>query len=39
MARLVLEEKRSRKPALTKSGIYKAVSVVAVFVLLLVFIL
>jgi hypothetical protein len=38
MARLVLEEKRSRKPGLTKRGIYKAVSVFAVLVVLLVFI-
>jgi hypothetical protein len=39
MARLVLEEKRSRKPALTKRGIYKVISVVAVLIVLLVLIL
>jgi hypothetical protein len=39
MARLVLEDKRSRKPALTKRGIYKGIGVFAVLVVLLVFIL
>jgi hypothetical protein len=39
MARLVLEEKRSRKPAVTKGGIYKAIGVFVVLVVLLVFIL
>jgi hypothetical protein len=39
MARLVLEEKRSRKPAVTKRGIYKAIGVFVVLVVLLVFIL
>ncbi len=39
MARLVLEEKRSRKPALTKRGMYKVIGLFAVFVVLLVLIL
>ena len=39
MARLVLEEKRSRKPALTKRGIYKVIGLFAVFVVLLILIL
>jgi hypothetical protein len=38
MARLVLEEKRSRKPALTKRGMYKVISLFAVFIMLLVLI-
>jgi len=39
MARLVLEEKRSRKPALTKRGMYKGISLFAVFIVLLVLLL
>jgi hypothetical protein len=39
MARLVLEEKRNRKPALSKSGMYKVMSLFAVVILLLVLIL
>jgi len=39
MARLVLEEKRSRKPGLTNRTLYKVISVFAVLVVLLVFIL
>lgn len=39
MARLVLEDKRSRKPTLTKRGIYKVIGVFAVLVVLLVVIL
>jgi hypothetical protein len=36
MARLVLEEKRSRKPAPTKRGVYKVIGVCAVVAVLLV---
>jgi hypothetical protein len=39
MARLVLEDKRNRKPALTKSAIYKVVAICTVLVVLLVIIL
>jgi len=39
MARLVLEETRSRKPALTKRGMYKVISLFAVFIVLLILIL
>ncbi len=39
MARLVMEEKREQKPGLTKQGIYKAVGVFAVIVLLVVVVL
>jgi len=39
MARLVLEEQRSRKPALSKQGMYKVISVFAVLLVLLVIIL
>jgi hypothetical protein len=39
MARLVLEDKHSRKPALTKGGIYKVIGICAVLVVFLVFIL
>jgi hypothetical protein len=35
MARLVLEEKRTRKPAPTKSGVYKVIGVCAVLAVLL----
>lgn len=38
MARLVLEEQRSRKPALSKRGVYKVISVFAVLVVFLVII-
>jgi hypothetical protein len=39
MARLVLEEKRSRKPAPTKRGVYKVIGVGAVLAVLLVLML
>lgn len=38
MARLILEEKRNRKPGLTKTSLYKFVGGFAVFVILLVLI-
>ena len=37
MAKLIMEEKRDRKPGLTKQGVYKVVGVFAAIVLLLVF--